>query len=288
MTKRLLILLLILTACSDLLWAQERGEGHTLTPRPISSSLELHLGSASVRNTYLAPLLYTGTDLGLTYERARRWRQADWMSLQTLSGQFTMGQDRGVHSENWSGRLRYRYAAHYNCDLYLLTLMAGPYLGTEVGFDYNLKMASGNNPATAHLTVNAGISLMAATRYRLFRRRSKAYLLMQAPLLGYALMPEYGASYYETFYLNNVAHLHHLTSLHNQQDLDLRLLTDIPLLPSRGGDLRLGVAYHIETMKINETITRLSALEAVAGWTFQSLPYNRRKASPYKRVYEAY
>ncbi len=270
--KKLLILLLTLTACSNLLFAQEE-----VALRPITSSFEVHLGSASVRNTYLAPLLYTGQDLGLSYERSRRWKDPDWMSLQSLSGQFTMGEDKGSHSESWSGRLRYRYAAHYGWDLFFLTLMAGPYVGTEVGFDYNLKMAGGNNPATARLAVNAGLSLMVATHYRLFGRMSQANLLLQAPLLGYALMPEYGASYYESFYLNNVEHMHHFTSLHNQQDLDLRLTTDVPLLPTRGGDLRLGVAYHIETMKINQTTTRLSSIEAIVGWTFQSLPYNPRR-----------
>lgn len=299
--KKLLIFLLTLTACSNLLLAQDKVAIHTrcvtndtllrFEMRPITSSLELHLGSASVRNTYLAPLLYTGQDLGLTYERARRWKQLNWMSLQSVTGQFAMGEDKGAHSENWSGRLRYRYAAHYNWDLFFFTLMAGPYVGTEVGFDYNLKMASGNNPATARLALNTGLSLMAATHYRLFGRMSKASLLMQAPLLGYAMMPEYGASYYESFYLNNVEHMHHFTSLHNQQDLDVRLTTDIPLLPNRGGEVRVGLAYHIETMKINQINTRLSSIEAVVGWTFQSLPFNRRNASStlkHSAYYEAY
>lgn len=269
MMKKLLILLLTLTVCSNLLWAQEE-----INTRPVTSSIEVHLGSASVRNTYLTPLLYSGQDLGLSYERARRWKNLDWMSLQTLSGQFTMGEDKGAHSENWSGRLRYHYASHYVWDCYFFTLMAGPYAGAEVGFDYNLKMASGNNPATARLALNIGLSLMSTTRYRFFGRLSKAYALLQAPLMGYALMPEYGASYYESFYLGNVKHLHHFTSLHNQQDLDLRFITDIPLLPTRGGDLRIGLAYHIETMKIQHTTTRFSAVEAIVGWSFQCIPYN--------------
>lgn len=288
MMKRLLILLLTLTACSDLLWAQTQPK---VELRPITSSIELHLGSASVRNTYLAPLLYTGQDLGITYERARRWKNLGMMSLQTLSGQFTMGEDKGGHSENWSGRLRYRYAAHYDWDLFFLTLMAGPYVGAEVGFDYNLKMAGGNNPATARLAINTGLSLMAATHYRLFGRMNKASLLVQTPLLGYALMPEYGASYYESFMLDNVKHMHHFSSLHNQQDLDVRLTTDIPLLSDRGGDVRIGVAFHIETMKINQVNTRFSSVEAVVGWTFQSLPFSRHNASStlnHSAYYEAY
>lgn len=271
--KKLLILLLTLIVCSDRLWAQD--ELAILSGRPVMSSIEVRLGSASVRNTYLAPLLYSGPDLGMAYERARRWKNPDdWMSLQSLSGQFTMGEDKGSHSESMSARIRYRYAAHYRWDLFYFMLMVGPYVGTDVGFDYNLKIAASNNPATAHVTINTGLSLMGTTHYRLFGRTSAASLLLQAPLLGYALMPEYGASYYESFYLHSDRNMHHFTSLHNQQDLDVRLVTDIPLLAKRGGDARLGVAYHIETMKINQVTTRLSSFEFIVGWTFQSVPYN--------------
>lgn len=278
--KNLLILLLILAVCSNQSQAQTEVSSdlqdvpYLLSNRPVSSSLEFHGGSASVRNSYLAPLLYSGMDLGISYERQRDWRYSPWMSLQRLDGQFTMGEDQGPHSENWSGRFRYRYAAHYQWRDFSdnLVLMAGPYLGAEVGFDYNLKMAAGNNPATARAAVNAGLSLMGTYHYELFRRQSVVSLQLQAPLLGYALMPEYGASYFETFYLGNTQHLHHFSSLHNQQDLDLRLTTDIPVSPHRGGALRLGVAWHIETMDINQTINRFSSLEAVVGWTFQCVP----------------
>lgn len=286
--KNLLISLLILIACSNQSQAQTeeisdlRSMSHLLSDRPVSSSLEIHLGSASVRNSYLAPLLYTGKDLGISYERQRDWRYSPWMSLQRLDGQFTMGEDRGTHSENWSGRFRYRYAAHCQwLDLVdNLAVMAGPYLGAEIGFDYNLKTAAGNNPATARAAVNTGLSLMGSYRYELFHRHSIVSLQLQAPLLGYALMPEYGASYYETFYLGNTQHLHHFTSLHNQQDLDLRLTTDIPVFPRRGGALRIGLAWHIETMDINQTINRFSSLEAVVGWSFQCIPM---KTVNYKR-----
>lgn len=257
--------------------------------RPITSSLELHLGSGSARNTYLAPLLYSGPELGVYYERARRWRALDWMSLQSMSGQFLMGDDKGQHSSDWSGRFRYRYAALYGFDLYYLMLMAGPSLGVEVGFDYNLKMAASNNPATARAAVNMGVTLMGAMHYRWLRRSNVAFLQVQMPLLGYALMPEYGASYYESFSLGVVDNLHHFTSLHNQQDFDLRLCTDVQLTARRGGILRLGMAYRIETMQINLTTTRFSAFEAILGWTFHSLPYNARKVHLSKQsAYEAY
>lgn len=274
MKKFLSLLSLLVIGCA-MLSAQDADHptpSHERAYRPISGSLELHLGSASVRNTYLAPMLYSGSDYGLAYERTRRWRNLDWMSLQQLSGQFAMATDPGVHSDQWAGRLRYRYAALYAIDLYYLALMVGPSAGTDVGFDYNLKMGSSNNPATAHLTANVGLQLMATLPYRLWNRGCLASLQLHAPLLGYALMPEYGASYYETFSLGHTTALHHFTSLHNQQDFDLRLTTDVPLSRHRGGALRLGVDYHIETLQINQVTTRFSSFEAVVGWTFQCLP----------------
>lgn len=281
--KRILLLLTLLIAWNGVLTAQvtadatiqasgvaQQGKGSPY--RPITSSVELHLGAASMRNTYLTPLLYSGPDLGIGYERTRRWNNLDWMSLQSINGQFAMGEDRGVHSDQWSGRLRYHYAALYAIDLYYLALMVGPSVGLDLGFDYNLRMGGSNNPATARAAANVGLQFMATMPYRLWGRHSLASLQLQAPMLGYALMPEYGASYYESFYLSNTKSLNHFTSLHNQQDLDVKLTTDIPLRKQRGGALRVGVGYHIETMRINQVTTRFSAFEAIVGWTFQTLP----------------
>lgn len=253
--------------------------------RPVSSTVEVQLGTASVRNTYLAPLLYSGPDLGIGYERTRRWKNLSWMSLQSLVGLFTMGQDQGGHSDSWSGRLRYRYAALYRFDCSRFTVAAGPYAGVDVGFDYNLKMGSSNNPATAHVTSNLGLQLLGMVPYRLLQRQGVASLQLHAPLLGYAIMPEYGASYYESFYLGNTDGLHHFTSLHNQQDLGLRLTTDLSVSPRRGGAVRLGVGYRIETMRINQVTTRFSSFEAIIGWTFQCLP---TKFTPNGLSYEVY
>ena len=253
--------------------------------RPITSSIALHLGSASVRNTYLAPLLYQGADIALGYERSRHWKDLRWHSLQSVTGQFIMGSDKGDHTESLAGRIRYRYATHYGIGLQRWTLSVGPYVGTDIGFDYNLKMSSGNNPATAHVTINAGASVLGAVSYNIRRRACQASLLVQMPLAGYACMPEYGASYYESFYLKNTQGLHHFTSLHNQQDLDIQLQTDIPLRTRSSGALRIGCGFHIETMQINHTNTRLSSLNAIIGWTFQCIPvkYNAKGLS-----YEAF
>lgn len=283
MMKRILFLL-ILTACSDLLLAQ------TDAFRPVAQSLMMGLGGGDVRNSYLTPLLYSSEgsgnmDLGLHYERIRVWRNLRWTNLQRIDAEWLMAEDRNHNSAQWAGRVRYRYAVQRQLldKASRLSLSVGPMAGADLGFDYNLKMASANNPAAVRATVNAGASAEARYHYSIRKRTCFVSLSVQAPLLGAAVVPEYGASYYETFYLNNTDQRVHFTSLHNQQDLDVRLTTDIPfaVIPHMtrfGSSLRVGLDYHIETMDINHIVTRQSSLQFVVGWVWWSLPFN-----PYRK-----
>ncbi len=265
--------------------------------RPVTHVLQLQIGNAKVRDTYLTPQLYSGQNWGIQYERWHAWKQPRWGSQQMLSAQFGMLEDKGNHSEEWAGRFRYRYAAHYRwTHLWReeLSFMVGAFVGLETGFDYNLKLASGNNPATAKVAVNTGVSAVGVWDYSLRQQSCKALLQLQLPLMGYAMQPEYGASYYETFYLETAGNAHHFTSLHNRQDLDVRLTTDValsalPFLKNNGNSLRLGMGYHIETMDINEIVTRYSSFDFIIGLTFQTLKYNRQKSDLLKHpAHEAY
>lgn len=265
--------------------------------RPVTNVLQLQLGLGHARDTYLTPQLYGGLNYSVQYDRWHAWKQQPWVSLQTVTAQFGILEDDGKHSEEWVGRFRYRYGAHYRWDHFYwdqLTVMAGAFAGMEAGFDYNLKLASANNPATAKVAVNTGLSAASIWHYSLKSKPCSAMLLIQLPLMGYALQPEYGASYYETFYLGTAGNAHHFTSLHNRQDLDLRLTTDLalstlPFARNNGNSLRVGMGYHIETMNVNQVVTRYSSLEMIVGLVFEHLKYNRQKSNLLKRqAYEAY
>jgi hypothetical protein len=156
-------------------------------------------------------------------------------------------------------------------------------------------MASSNNPATARITTNLGAAGAVSYKFQTpWAHGMKVMLQAHAPLLGMGFCPEYGASYYETFYLDSSDNILHFTSLHNQQDVDVQLAVDFPLaiIPwfrSFDSVLRLGGSYHIETMDINDITTRYSSFEFVIGWVYQYLPFSRRKASLLKRSpYDAY
>lgn len=300
-------LLLILSLCSncfgwqpvsaqetDATW--EAGEAVEATPentpRPVTSVLTLGIGQGKMRDTYLTNLLYEGSATDITYERWRLMRQCRWNNQQVVDLSYMKGKDKSKLTTSMAGRVRYQYAMHKVWRVGKpssltaeapFSLYVGPYAALNVGFNYNLKMAGSNNPATIHLTENFGASAGAVWHYSLRRQPCALNVQVQAPLLGVAMVPEYGASYYETFYVEDEPETSHVTSLHNQQDLDVRITTDIPLatipfLKKLDTTVRLGFSYHIETMDINHIVTRYSTCQFVVGWTYQYLPYSRRKS----------
>ena len=279
--------------------------------RPITSILSLHVGQGKVRDTYLTPLLYTGTSLGIEAQRWRLHSNLRWASWQQADLAYALASDHGDDSDAQAGRLRYRYGALRSfASPYSFpdeegravadrrgawTFYVGPYIGIDVGFNYNTMMASGNNPATARLSADVGAAAAVAYRFQNPRAHGLSVMLQaHGPLAGFGFMPEYGASYYETFYLGHSDGSFHFTSLHNQQDLDLQLSADVPLalipwLRRCDTVLRLGGAYRIETMDVNHLVTRFSSFDFVIGWVIQTLPYSRRKSSLLNRpAYEAY
>jgi len=300
--KRFLILallLLIVTAPSE---AQDE------LARPVTNILSLRIGQGKMRDSYLAPLLYTGTNYSIEGQRWRMHRNLNWVNWQQADLMFSSGEDHGNNSGAWTGRLRYRYGILWrwsdSLDPTTLDIRSecspwsfylGPYAGIDLGFDYNLKMASSNNPATARVVGNLGAA--GAVSYKFQNPSARGMRVMfqaYAPLIGAGFRPEYGASYYETFYLSTSGNYAHFTSLHNQQDLDVQLTLDFPLaiipgLRSFDSVLRLGGSYHIETMDINNITSRYSSVEFVIGWVYQYLPFGRRKVNLLKRSpYEAY
>jgi hypothetical protein len=300
--KRFLILALAFLAVSVSGMAQEE------LPRPVTNVLSLRVGQGRMRDTYLAPLLYTGSSIALEGQRWRMLRNHSWTGWQQADILFLTGEDHGRDSEAWAGRLRYRYGVlrrwsdcldrntqEVRTDGSPWSFYLGPYAGIDLGFDYNLKIASSNNPAAARVTTNLGAAGAVSYRFQAPAAQGMRVMLQaHGPLLGMGFCPEYGASYYETFYLDSSDNTFHFTSLHNQQDLDVQLSVDFPMavIPwFRRFDsvIRLGGLYHIETMDINHITTRYSSLEFVIGWVYQYLPFSRRKASLLKRSpYDAY
>ena len=161
--KRFLLLVWALLFIPVSIWAQDE------LPRPVTNILSLRIGQGKMRDTYLTPLLYTGSSISLEGQRWRMHRNPVWTSWQQADIMFSTGEDHGQNSEAWTGRLRYRYGVLHrwsenssnlsnpsNPSNSPWSFYLGPYAGVDLGFDYNLKMGSSNNPATARITTNLG------------------------------------------------------------------------------------------------------------------------------------
>lgn len=247
--------------------------------RPVTSSLSLGIGRGKMRDTYLTPLLYQGTALDLHFDRSRVMRGSKWSNLQMADLSFTDGDDTASGlTSSYALRLRYSFAMHkFWLPSANTRLEIGPCFGLDFGGNYNLRIANGNNPATLRLAEGFGLSAAATWVCWPFGHPCPVNFTVQMPLIGTAFVPEYGASYYETFYLETAPNETTFTSLHNRQDITLRLTTDVPfaVIPwlHNGSSLRLGLGYHIETMDINDIVTRYSTFQLVVGWSWKYLPY---------------
>ena len=295
--KTFLSVLLILSVLfGQSLWAQGTTDTDEVI-RPVTASMSVAIGPTQVRNTYLTPLLYEGTSYSVEYQRWRLQPNLSWANWHQLQLSYADAFDRGEHGNMYAARLRYQYGSLRRiipAQSPAWSFFVGPMASADLGFDYNLKMSGGNNPATARVATNMGAVMAASYSFAPRGLHLPVMLQVSAPLIGAAMMPEYGASYYETFYLDHGGNYIHFTSLHNQQDIDARLSTDIPLalLPFMrhcGAIIRLGTSYHIETMDINHINTRLSSFQFVVGWVYRYIPYDYRKSYLLKRQpYEAY
>ncbi|MBP5345037.1 MAG: DUF3316 domain-containing protein [Bacteroidales bacterium] len=301
MKKTLKNLLLTLSLCSNAIWigwAQEGTEqaqdadGGVIpaVQRPVTSSVMFGVGGTTLHDTYLTNQLYDGTSLNLSLQRVRlmkhgRLEKDQWFDLSYA----TTTQEVSDANQMLAFRVRYSYAMHVFRDWehsYQMRshLFAGLCAMYNIGANYNLSMGTGNNPANMHQTMNLGLSAGYQWDFSLRRRPGDVRLTVQTPLLGGAFSPEFAQSYYTMYtYGDPLSDNYYFTSWHRQQDLDVRLTSDIPiraifpLMDRYNTALRVGVNYHIETQKINHLITRYSYCQVVLGWTWQHVPYKGKR-----------
>lgn len=290
--RRFLIILIMSLSLSVFAGGQD-----TLAIRPVKHIVQIQLGQGRVRDTYLTPLLYSGFSFGLQHERWHAWKNHAWTSQRTIQVQAVMGSDRGDYGDDYALRAGVRYGVYWRKSLMAgrLTTLIGPYVGGEFVGNYNFKLAAGNNPADFQVSAALGASVAAVWHYSVRKKPASVMLQLQTPVMGYAFQQEYGASYYETFGLaSGTENKHHFTSFGNRQDFDLRLTTDLPvsLVPwfrNCGHNVRVGVAYHIDTQDINHVVKRFSTFEGVIGWIYQSVVLSpKRTPLLTEELYEAY
>ena len=176
--------------------------------RPVTGVYALELGKKNVLATYLSPLHYSGTDLGLA---------GTWMKVMPFNPKHSLMIFKGgvnysrllnpAHTASMNGLNAYfSWGMEWKTNVSGLQLSAGGAIDAKGGAYYLLR--NGNNPVEA--LANLSFDLTGSFSYP-FRIKGFPILLadrVSLPAVGAFFSPQYGETYYE-IYIGNHSHLAH-------------------------------------------------------------------------------
>lgn len=224
--------------------------------RPTINTFEAEVGRASILDTYLTPLRYTGVNLRLGYEGMRstgfapeqwirQWRVGlEYANVQNPAGNHTM--HSGMIEGSWGMMRRWRN---------VFTDKLDPYLGFSTRLRGGALYCShnSNNPASAKAHWSVNLSAMAV--YNTHIGRLPVTLRYQAvlPVAGAFFAMEYGQSYYELS-LGNTSGIVHFGWWGNRFDMENIATADLHFGKTV---LRVGYRGHIETSYVHHINNRI-------------------------------
>ena len=211
-------------------------------------------GISNIYDSYLSPLKYTGSNIGLHYEQMKNTGLMNGtISAQHLiNANYSWSKNNTKSASYYTGLLEYNYGLLYNLKrAEKLQVLTGIQAGGLVGFVYNTR--NGNNPATGKAHID--LSLSGIVNYKLKIRSQPVNLRYQLslPFVGAMYSPQFGQSYYEIG-LGVTDDLVHFASFHNYFSARNILSAEIPL-----NAFNLLFSYHFSfyETRINDLDTRL-------------------------------
>ena len=251
--------------------------------RPVASMSTVEVGHASLLDTYLTPITYTGVNLRLGHQsmRAMKFSPERWVSrleagidydnVQNMVGNNTM------HSlmveGRWAMMRRYR-------DVFTtgLQLMAGGMAQLRGGAIYD--PANSNNVVAVKIHPSVGLAGAAVYGTRIGSKPLTLSCHVSLPVIGAFFSPDYDESYYE-IYLGNRSGLVHAGWWGNRFDMDTQIAADIHLGETV---LRLGYRNRIERSWVSNINTRITTHALVLGIGGEFLGIGRKGLSSNARI----
>lgn len=212
-------------------------------------SFTIGTGRTHVLDTYLSPIVYSGPEARLMYEKTRPLKRGKGkvLSQTVLQGNFAYTKNPSGMADEYVGMVSLNFGWHYKLyDRHRLQLYAGGAADLNAGCFYMKR--NSNNPAQGKLYLNAELSGMAVYQFRLKRKWLKVRYQLSTPLMGVMFSPEYGQSYYEIFTLHQSQGNVKLTHPFNAPSLRHYLTVDIPF---RTYALRLGYLGDFHQSRVN-------------------------------------
>ena len=229
------------------------------TESPLSLTYQSTLlgvaGKASVYDTYLSPLKYTGSNLGLYHEQMKTTGLMNGkLSVQNLLVMnYSWSKNKPETASYYNGLIEYNYGLYY-CfrPAEKLQVFAGTQAGGLLGFVYNTR--NGNNPATGKVHLNLSLSTIVAYKLKIKSQPIHFRYQLNLPFAGMMYSPHFGQSYYEIG-LGDTKDLIHFASFHNHLSLRNMLSVETPISTLI---LRLAYSHTLYETRKNDLDTQLN------------------------------
>lgn len=230
--------------------------------RPVAAAYTVEAGAASIVNTYLSPLKYSGWSTALSYERMQAMRANPENLVMRLASSLTLNRtDNPARNasmwrlaESFSWGMTRRWALPYG-----LTLAAGGSTSLDIGAVYSTR--NGNNPVSPEAAWTVNLTGMAVWNGRIGRLPVNVRYQPTIPVAGIFFSPEYGELFYEIS-LGDRDGLVHPAWWGNYFRMENLLTADLRLGATF---LRVGFRSNVISTKVNNLTTRIITTQAVIG-----------------------
>jgi hypothetical protein len=255
-------------------------------PKAMNEGTLIGSGTSHVKDTYLSPFNYSGWGLRILNERMKIIGSGEGVfSRQQIIDVDISSTKNPAENVNDFGAfvdysLGYHYRFHVAPGLKVLTGTSAHLLG---GFIYNTR--NGNNPLSAKVDVDLGVSLIALWNFRVNKYPFTLRYQGELPFAGAFFSPEYGVSYYEMFNIGNLSDVVTFNSFHNKFALKNYITVDIPIHSSI---LRFGYLNSLYYSNTKNIETRIISNSFIIGWVKEFIPLGSKRTTDKNRVRSSY
>lgn len=234
----------------------------TAMSRPVTGVYALEIGHKNVLATYLSPLHYTGTDIGVYGE----WTKAMPFSPYHWGMNFEAGADfasmlNPAETAKMIGlNAFFKWGMSWRTTIPgQVTLSVGPTFDIDGGCYY--LMRNSNNPVQVMASVGLGLRAYASRPFKIGRLNFLLRDRVSLPSLSVFFSPQYGETYYE-IYLGNHDGLVHAGWWGNKFRLDNLLSVTLDFGRTA---MMLGYRFNADTQWVNNLNTRIFTHSFVIG-----------------------
>jgi hypothetical protein len=224
-------------------------------PVPLTyQSTLVGFGTNHIYDSYLSPLKYSGINVGLIYEQMSMigLGNGNFASQHHFFIDYSYTENNTKTASNQSGLFEYNFGIPYRFNVNEnFQVFAGPQAGILFGFIYNSR--NGNNPASAKVNINAGLSGIAAYKFMIKSQPFRFRYQFNLPVVGSMYSPQFGESYYEIG-LGNSEKLFYVSSFHNYFVFKNILSVELPL---NWITMRVALVNSFYQTKINDLTTQI-------------------------------